>query len=108
MRALHLKYVSRSRFGLHSLSSCCVHDAFLPSMGLLLLHYDCLSGTGQSSETNICTTQTQNANVSFKHYYCTILWIIYRVNVHRSASLLFSCYFFDEVIRTSTNMHTYI
>lgn len=52
MRTSLLKYVKlRSRFGLHSLSSCCVHDAFLPSMGLLLLHYDCLFGTGQSSET---------------------------------------------------------
>ena len=26
-------------------------------MGLLLLHYDCLSGTGQSSEANISTTR---------------------------------------------------
>lgn len=51
--------VVRSRFGLYSLSSCCVHDAFLPFMGLLLLHHDRLSGAGQSSETNICTTEIE-------------------------------------------------
>lgn len=51
--------VIRSRFGLHSLSPCCIHDAFLPSMGLLLLYHDRLSGLGQSSEANICTTKIE-------------------------------------------------
>lgn len=56
---------SRSRFGFHSLPPCCVHDALLPSLGLLLLHYDCLSGTRQPSENNIKATQTENATVLF-------------------------------------------
>lgn len=59
---LMIPVLLRSRFGLHSLSSCCVHDAFLPSMGLLLLHYDCLSGTGQSSETSTPHKHTQTNN----------------------------------------------
>lgn len=49
----------RSWFGLHSLSPCCVHDAVLASVGLLLLHHDRLPGAGQSSEINTQTEKCQ-------------------------------------------------
>lgn len=56
MRRCHVNSVyHRSRFGLHSLSSCCDHDAVFPSVGLLLLHYDCVSGIRQPSENNLRT-----------------------------------------------------
>lgn len=44
---------NRSRFSLHCLSSSCDHDALFPSVGLLLLHYDCISRTGQPGEASM-------------------------------------------------------
>lgn len=40
--------------GIHSLPSCCVHDALVSLVGGPLLHHDCFSRVGQSG-TKLCT-----------------------------------------------------
>lgn len=91
----HFNSVSlRSRFGLYCLSSCCVHDAFLSSLGLLLLHHDCLSGTGQSSESNICT-QIRIITEKWQYHTCFCEVWSFVIPV-----------FFDYLQQTCCHMHT--
>lgn len=54
----------RSRFGLHSLSPRCHHDALPTSVGVLLLHHDCLSGTRQPGEVDIHKERESNMRLS--------------------------------------------
>lgn len=62
-------FLLRSRFGLHSLSSRCHHNAFPTSVGILLLYHDCLSGTRQSGEANILKKRERRG-----HLYLPDVW----------------------------------
>lgn len=53
----------RSWFGLHSLSPRCHHDALPTSVGILLLHHDCLSGTRQPGEVDIHKEKERNTRL---------------------------------------------